>query len=144
MSDLLAQADQGCATWPTAPTWTRCYDVSTAACSSTRSRRTVHDVRVAGLDSHIPKTCDFWETVLFRAGHYRGSALHAHRHVHHRTPLSARHFVCWLTTWNNTIDEMHRGPIAEHAKVQAARIAWAMHHRLTGDDGHELDAVVAR
>ena len=102
------------------------------------------DVRVAGLDSHIPKMCDFWETVLFRAGHYRGSALHAHRHVHHRTPLSARHFVCWLTTWNNTIDEMHRGPIAEHAKVQAARIAWAMHHRLTGDDGHELDAVVAR
>ena len=98
------------------------------------------DVRVAGLDSHIPKMCDFWETVLFRAGHYRGSALHAHRHVHHRTPLSARHFVCWLTTWNNTIDEMHRGPIAEHAKVQAARIAWAMHHRLTGHDGHELDA----
>ena len=30
------------------------------------------DVRVAGLDSHIPKMCDFWETVLFRAGHYRG------------------------------------------------------------------------
>ena len=102
------------------------------------------ELRIRGLDSHIPVMCDFWETVLFRAGRYRGSALHAHRHVHHRTPLSGRHFVGWLTTWNNTVDEMYRGPIAEHAKVQAARIAWAMHRRLTGTDAAELDTLVAR
>lgn len=99
---------------------------------------------VTGLDSHIPVMCDFWETVLFRAGRYRGSALHAHRHVHHRTPLSGRHFVRWLTTWNSTVDEMFTGPIAEHAKTQAARIAWAMHRRLTGTDTPELDTLVAR
>lgn len=102
------------------------------------------DVRVARLDAHIPTMCDFWETVLFRAGRYRGSALHAHRHVHHRTPLSGRHFVRWLTTWTTTVDEMYCGPVAEHAKIQAARIAWAMHHRLTGGDAQELDALVAR
>jgi hemoglobin len=102
------------------------------------------DVRVAGLDAHIPTMCDFWETVLFRAGRYRGSALDAHRHVHDRVPLSGRHFVGWLTTWTNTVDEMYRGPIAEHAKIQAARIAWAMHRRLTGGDAHQLDALVAR
>ncbi len=45
------------------------------------------ELRAAGLDSHIPVMCDFWETVLFRAGLYRGSALHAHRIVHQRTPL---------------------------------------------------------
>ncbi len=99
-------------------------------------------VRTRGLDAHIPVMCDFWETVLFRAGRYRGSALHAHRHVHHRTPLSSRHFVRWLTTWNNTVDGMYCGPVAEHAKVQAARIAWAMHRRLTGSDAAELDAAV--
>ncbi len=92
------------------------------------------ELRIRGLGSHIPVMADFWETVLFRAGLYRGSALHAHRQVHQRTPLSRRHFVRWLTTWNNTVDEMYRGPIAEHAKVQAARIAWAMHRRLTGTD----------
>jgi hemoglobin len=102
------------------------------------------DVRAYGLDSHIPKMCDFWETVLFRAGLYRGSALDAHRHVHRRTPLSGRHFVRWLTTWNHTVDEMYRGPVAEHAKIQAARIAWAMHRRLTGNDAPELDALVKR
>jgi hemoglobin len=48
-----------------------------------------------------------------------------------------------LTTWNNTIDEMYCGPVAERAKVQAARIAWAMHRRLTGTDIPELDAQVA-
>jgi hemoglobin len=100
-------------------------------------------VRATGLDSHLPVMCDFWETVLFRAGRYRGSALHAHRHVHHRTPLAGRHFIRWLTTWNNTIDEMYCGPVAERAKVQAARIAWAMHRRLTGTDIPELDAQVA-
>ncbi|MBO0881731.1 MAG: group III truncated hemoglobin [Mycobacterium sp.] len=99
---------------------------------------------VAGLDSHIPVMADFWETVLLRAGLYRGSALNAHRGVHHRTPLSGRHFVRWLTTWNNTVDEMYRGSVAEHAKVQAARIAWAMHRRLTGSDAPELDVLVAR
>ena len=101
-------------------------------------------LRIGGLDSHIPVMCDFWETVLFRAGLYRGSALHAHRHVHHRTSLSGRHFVRWLTTWNNTVDEMYSGPVAERAKTQAARIAWAMHRRLTGTDTPALDTLVAR
>ena len=102
------------------------------------------ELRIRGLDSHIPVMCDFWETVLFRAGLYRGSALHAHRHVHQRTSLSGRHFVRWLTTWNTTVDEIYRGPVAERAKTQAARIAWAMHRRLTGTDTPELDTLVAR
>jgi hemoglobin len=102
------------------------------------------ELRIKGLDSHIPVMADFWETVLFRAGLYRGSALHAHRHVHHQTPLSDRHFVRWLTVWNATVDEMFEGPIAERAKVQGTRIAWAMHRRLTGTDTPELDALIAR
>lgn len=102
------------------------------------------ELRAGGLDSHIPVMADFWQTVLFRAGLYRGSALHAHRRVHQQTPLSGRHFVRWLTVWNETVDEMFRGPVAEHAKIQAARIAWAMHRRLTGTDAPELDTLVAR
>jgi hemoglobin len=90
------------------------------------------ELRAIGLDAHLPKMCDFWETVLFRAGRYRGSALAPHRDVHHRTPLSGGHFVRWLTIWHRTVDEMYRGPAAERAKVQATRIAWAMHRRLTG------------
>ncbi len=102
------------------------------------------ELRITGLDSHVPVMADFWETVLFRAGLYRGSALQAHRDIHQRTPLNGNHFARWLTIWSNTVDEMFQGPVAEHAKTQAARIAWAMHRRLTGTDTPELDALVAR
>ena len=101
------------------------------------------ELRSEGLDAHIPVMCDFWETVLFRAGRYRGSALTVHRVIHQRTPLSGKHFVRWLTVWRDTVDEMYRGPAAGRAKVQAARIAWAMHRRLTGVDAQELDALLA-
>ncbi|MHA7648939.1 group III truncated hemoglobin [Mycobacterium sp. ML4] len=102
------------------------------------------ELRRAGLDSHIPTMCDFWETVLFRAGRYHGSALTAHRDLHARTPLQARHFVRWLTLWNEAVDELYAGPVAEHAKLQAARIAWSMNRRLSGTDARELDALLAR
>jgi hemoglobin len=102
------------------------------------------DVREKGLDAHLPVMCDFWETVLFRAGLYQGSALDVHRHVHHDHSLSHRHFVRWLTLWLDSVDAMYRGPVAEQAKVQARRIAWAMHRRLIGADAPELDAFVGR
>lgn len=102
------------------------------------------ELRTKGLESHIPVMADFWETALFRAGLYRGSALQAHRQVHQRIPLNSGHFVRWLTVWNGTVDEMFGGPIAERAKIQGARIAWAMHRRLTGSDTPELDTLVAR
>ena len=90
-------------------------------------------VRAIGLDAHIPTMCDFWETALFRAGRYRGNALTAHRNVHQRTRLSGQHFARWLRIWRTTVDEMYSGPAAERAKIQAARIAWAMHRRLHAD-----------
>ena len=91
-----------------------------------------------GLDEHLPVMCDFWETVLFRAGLYRRNALHIHRRLHHQTPLAAKHFVRWLTLWTTTVDQMYQGSIAERAKIQAARIAAAMHRRLTGTHASQL------
>lgn len=99
------------------------------------------ELRANGLESHLPVMCDFWETVLFRAGLYRGNALHVHRQLHDRHPLCAHHFARWITLWNSSVDEMYRGPNALRAKVQAARIAKSMHRRLTGSDASELDAV---
>lgn len=98
------------------------------------------EVRVTGLAAHLPVMCDFWETVLFRAGLYRGSALTVHRDVHQRHPLTHEHFIRWLTLWLDTVDSMYAGPVAERAKTQARRIAWAMHRRLIGSDATELDA----
>lgn len=101
------------------------------------------ELRANGLRSHLPVMCDFWETVLFRAGRYRGNALSVHRALHARHPLSARHFVRWLTLWTETVDELYQGPHADRAKLQGGRIAKSMHRRLAGADAAELDALVA-
>ncbi|MCV7300577.1 group III truncated hemoglobin [Mycobacterium barrassiae] len=99
------------------------------------------ELRATGLESHIPVMCDFWETVLFRAGLYRGNALVVHRQLDSRHPLYARHFARWLAIWEATVDEMYAGAAAERAKLQAGRIARAMHRRLRGADAGEIDAL---
>jgi hemoglobin len=99
------------------------------------------ELRAAGLESHIPVMCDFWETVLFRAGLYRGNALVVHRRLDERHRLDARHFARWLSLWNSTVDAMYTGPAAERAKLQGARVATAMLRRLRGvDAAAELEA----
>jgi hemoglobin len=44
------------------------------------------DLCSRGLDEHLPVMCDFWETVLFRAGLDRRNALRAHWRLHHQSP----------------------------------------------------------
>jgi len=68
------------------------------------------EIRMNGLESHLPVMCDFWQTVLFRAGLYGRSAVRAHHPVHNRRALTARHFLRWLKLWNSTIDQMYHGP----------------------------------
>ncbi len=99
------------------------------------------EIRERGLDTHLPVMCDFWETVLFRAGLYRRSALEAHRRVHAKIPLTAQHFVRWLALWETTIDQMYCGPAATTAKVQATRIAISLYRRIAGGVESELDGI---
>jgi hemoglobin len=96
------------------------------------------ELRESGLESHLAVMCDFWETVLFRAGLYHGSALNVHRRLDAQHRLDAGHFARWLDLWTTTVDEMYRGPAADRAKVQAVRIATAMHRRLRGAEALEL------
>jgi hemoglobin len=96
------------------------------------------ELREKGLESHLPVMCDFWETVLFRDGLYRGNAFVVHRQLNERHPLDANHFGRWLTLWEATVDEMYQGPVAERAKLQAARIAKSMHRRLNLSPPGEL------
>ncbi|SIQ90331.1 group III truncated hemoglobin [Micromonospora avicenniae] len=90
------------------------------------------DVAKLDLDRHLPIMCDFWETVIFKAGTYRRNALQLHFALHRLEPLTERHFTRWLTLWAATIDDRHAGPHAEYAKLQAGRIAGSMRRRLAG------------
>lgn len=98
------------------------------------------DIAKLDLEHHLPIMCDFWETVLFRAGVYRRNTLQAHLMLHARSPLAEEHFVRWFVLWTRAVDARFAGPVADHAKVQAGRIAGAMLRRLTGRSADLLDA----
>lgn len=91
-------------------------------------------IRLTGLDSHLPVMCDFWETVLFGSRRYGGSVFQVHARLRECHVLTAAHFLRWLSLWTDIVDERHAGPIANRAKVQATRMAWAMNRRLAGAD----------
>ncbi len=102
------------------------------------------DVAHMDLDAHLPVMCDFWQTVLFRAGLYRRNALQVHADLHASFPLSSEHFARWLALWTATVDDLFAGEKAELAKTQAARIAYSISRRLLGESGSEFDAIRRR
>jgi hemoglobin len=102
------------------------------------------DVARMDLDAHLPVMCDFWQTVLFRAGLYRRNALQVHVHLHAIATLSSQHFARWLALWVATVDDHFAGEKAELAKTQAARIAYSISRRLLGESGSEFVTIQRR
>ena len=96
------------------------------------------DIAEMDLQAHLPIMCDFWETVLFQAGRYRGNALRPHVALHAQVRLTAEHFSRWLALWTATVDERHAGVRAERAKDQATGIAHSIQRRLAGGTGSQL------
>jgi hemoglobin len=99
------------------------------------------DVAKMDLAHHLPIMCDFWETVLFRAGTYRRNALQVHLALNGRFPLTEQHFERWLALWVSAVDESFAGEKAELAKVQATRIAGSMHRRMKGGSASQFETI---
>ena len=79
--------------------------------------------------------CDFWETVLFRAGLYHGNALVVDRELNDRHASCSNHFARWLALWSATVDENVPGtrcrtreaPGCQNRQIDAPSPEW---HRL--------------
>lgn len=89
---------------------------------------------------HLPKICDFWETVLFRTGSYRGSPLAVHLKLSCKMEMPRSLFDRWLELFNNTIDRLFAGENAEHLKRVAADMANVIHSRVQEITSLETDA----
>jgi hemoglobin len=96
------------------------------------------DIAQMDLPAHLPVMCDFWETVLLRAGLYHRNALRPHFELNTKVELTPAHFARWLDLWTATVDERHTGEKAQFAKVQAIRIAGSLIRRLRGQPVIEL------
>lgn len=91
------------------------------------------DIAKVNWAEHLPRLCDFWETVLFRTGSYKGNPLAVHRHLVGRTPMDRSLFDRWLELFTGTVDDLFRGENASHIKRVAEDMANVIHGRL-----HEL------
>jgi len=96
------------------------------------------DIAWVDLSALLPVMCDFWETVLLRAGRYRRNALRPHVLLDAEVKLTPAHFACRLALWAATVDDGCPGEKAELAKVQAVRIAGEISRRLRGQPATEL------
>lgn len=75
---------------------------------------------------HLPKMVNFWNTVLFSKGTYKGSPFHKHKEL----PINKNHFSHWLSLFNKNLDEHFEGKNTEEAKKIAQNIGWTFQAKM--------------
>jgi len=74
-------------------------------------------------ETHLPKMYDFWESILFGTGSFKGNPMQAHYKNHQKYPFEEEAFARWKALFNMTIDEYFYGEMANQAKTKALSIA---------------------
>lgn len=69
---------------------------------------------------HLPVMYAFWQMVLFNKTGYTGNPVKKHIDIDKQLPLQPSHFERWLSLWNETVDSLFKGEVAEEAKKRAA------------------------
>jgi truncated hemoglobin YjbI len=82
---------------------------------------------------HLPRMCDFWDSVLFATATFKGAPLDVHGALARRTPLTTREFDRWVSLFHATVDDLFTGSIADQAKESAARIAVILQRHVATD-----------
>jgi hemoglobin len=75
---------------------------------------------------HLEKLYRFWQTVLLNEHTYVGSPFVPHAHL----PVGKEHFDRWIELFNQTVDELYTGKIAEEAKWRAGKMAEMFHYKI--------------
>lgn len=82
------------------------------------------------LETHIPVVANFWNSILFDEDTYRGNVTEKHFMVNTLTPLSVTDFELWYSYWQQAVDELFEGELAEKAKFRAKSIANIMSYKM--------------
>lgn len=73
-------------------------------------------------ESHLNRMTDFWSTILLYTKTYKDDPMPKHLPL----PVTKEHFDRWLDLFNQTLDELFEGSIADTAKKRAENIARIM------------------
>ena len=82
------------------------------------------------LEMHLPIMYDFWQSILLDKQSYRGNVMIKHIELNRMTALTEQHFSTWLGWWEQTIDTLFAGPVAETAKQKAQTMAALMQYKI--------------
>lgn len=77
---------------------------------------------ISDWDFHLTKMITFWSTILLYTRQYKDDPMPKHLPL----PIGREHFDRWLQLFNQTIDELFNGQIADNARKRAASIARIM------------------
>lgn len=92
-----------------------------------------NDIARVAWAAHLPKMYDFWESVLFGRGQFKGNPLAVHRALATRAPMTDAAFGRWVVLFHATVDEQFSGAMAAEAKDRAVRIAMTMQYHIAAD-----------
>ena len=83
------------------------------------------------LAAHLPVIVDFWEKVLFGKAVYFGNPLAVHQILHAKSSLTPEHFRRWVEIFQEIVDALFAGKIADDAKLRAKMIAHSLNQNLS-------------
>jgi hemoglobin len=76
--------------------------------------------------AHLPKMEQFWRFALLSEAGYTTNVTEKHMQM----PLQKDHFDRWQALFNQTIDELFEGELAQQAKQRAAVIGWTINAKM--------------
>ncbi len=82
-----------------------------------------NEIAQTNWERHLPVMSDFWENTILFTGHYEGSPMDLHKHLHKVMPLEKEHFKKWNNLFIETVDQFFIGENAMTAKQRALKIS---------------------
>jgi len=70
-------------------------------------------------DDHMPKIYMFWESILLGKPGFNGDVMGAHIRLNKKVKLTTQHFDRWIKLFNETVNEMYEGSVANEALNRA-------------------------
>src|SRR3546814_10890240 len=86
----------------------------------------IFDGAIADWPDHLRKLQDFWHSIMFTSGRYKGQPMVAH--VRHAETMTSPNFERWLSIWRRTTDELPAPNAAATHQFKADRIDESPQH----------------
>ena len=88
------------------------------------------DIAHVNWNTHLPRMYDFWDSVIFRTGTFRGNPLVAHAKLVPLADMGRATFDRWLTLFRETVFELFEGTQAALIVRSAEDMANVIHGRI--------------